>query len=230
MERPFRVVGIAASSRHALFDRRGEVWEGDTHTAYIPYRAQAESYVDWQIGFRMRSVFLIRTERDLEDIGPELRRVVASFDPELPVTIERLTDTVASPLADRRFYMSMLVVFGAIALLLAASGVFAVMAYSVACKTRELGIRLALGAPAPGLLVAELARGLRLALVGLLIGASGAAWLTRFIESQLYGVDPVDPTSYAAVGVLIVSVVLAAAYIPARRAAGIDPMESLRTE
>ncbi|HUP53773.1 MAG TPA: FtsX-like permease family protein, partial [Longimicrobiales bacterium] len=106
----------------------------------------------------------------------------------------------------------------------------AVMAYTVTRKTRELGIRLALGARAAELERAELLRGVKLALLGLVIGAIGAAWLARFIAAFLYGVGTVDPVTYGAVALLVVIVVLAASYLPARRAAMIDPMESLRTE
>jgi len=229
-ERTFRVVGVVKPARQAIFDNSGQVVEEVVPTAYIPYRLQAESYVDWQIGFRMRDVFLARTDRDVGEIAPALKGVVGAFDPELPVTVERLTDVVASPLGDRRFYMGVLVVFGLLATLLAASGIFAVMAYSVSRKTRELGIRLALGARSSQLERSELKRGARLAVLGLVIGGVGAAWLTRFIASSLYGVGRLDPATYAAIAVLILLVVLAAAYVPARRASAIDPMESLRAE
>lgn len=230
VERAFRVIGVAKPVRLTIFDTSGRVTEEILPTAYLPYRRQAEAYVDWQVAFRMRDVFLVRTDRDLGEIAPALRRVVASFDPELPVTVERLTDMVASPLGGRRFYMGVLVAFGLLATVLAASGIFAVMAYSVSRKTRELGIRLALGARRSQLRRAELIRGARLVFLGLVIGVIGAVWLTRFITTFLYGVDAVDPITYASVTALIVLVVLAAAYIPARRASEVDPMESLRTE
>lgn len=231
VDRPFRVVGVVGATRQSIFDGGGEVMSDDIQlVAYFPYGRQATSYIDWQIGFRMRNVFLVRTDRSASDIAPEIRRLIASFDPELVVTVVPFEDTVGSPLAERRFYMGMLLLFGGLTLVLVASGVFAVMAYSVSRKTRELGIRLALGARAAELKRAELARGLRLGLMGLVIGAAGATWLTRFIASLLYDVTPVDPGVYSLVGVVVMIVVLAAAYVPARRAASTEPMTSLRTE
>lgn len=227
---PFRIVGVAGASRISIFDNSGQVLEEEIPVVYVPYRRQFDKYVDFQIGFRLRSVFLVKTDRKLGDIAPDIRRTIASFDSELPVTVVPLTETVSSPLSERRFYMGMLMAFGMLTLLLVASGVFAVMAYSVSRKTRELGIRLALGARAPELKRAELLRGARLAVLGILVGGAGAVWLSRFIASFLYGVTTVDPWVYSVVAALIVAVVLAAAYVPARRAALSDPMTSLRTE
>jgi ABC-type antimicrobial peptide transport system permease subunit len=120
--------------------------------------------------------------------------------------------------------------FGALALLLATSGVFAVMAYTVSRKTRELGIRLALGAHAGQLRRAELWCGARLAGLGLLIGGAGAAWLSRFITGFLHGVGTLDPATYGLVAGIVLGAVLLAGYLPARRAAAVDRVRSLRTE
>lgn len=222
-ERPFRVIGISGTVRaNPLYEAQP--------AAYVPYGQQAGVYRETQIGSRMRGLFVIRTARELADIASELKQAVWSHDPDLPISIESLTNVLAQPLADRRFYMGMFLAFGTLAVLLAASGVFAVMAYSVSRKTREFGIRIALGARAAELERAELARGLRLTAIGVLIGGIGAVGLTRFIASFLYGVATVDPITYIGAAVLTVSVGLLAAYLPARRASMVDPIDTLRAE
>jgi predicted permease len=228
-ERPFRVVGVSGEARQGIF-LQGRVFDERAMTVYIPYRRQADTYADWQVAFRMNAAFVVRTERDLADMAPSLREAVWAADPELPVRVERAVDLVSEPLASRRFYMATLMVFGGLAMLLAASGVFAVMAYSVSRKTQELGIRKALGARAAELERAELVRGLRLAAFGIVLGMAGAVALTRFIESLLYGVSPTSPLVFASAAVLLAAVAVVAAYVPARQASRVDPVQSLRIE
>jgi len=124
----------------------------------------------------------------------------------------------------------MLVAFAVLAVALAASGVFAVLAYTVARQTREFGIRMALGARGRDLERAELARAVKLALVGLTIGGFGAAWLSRFLSAFLYQVGRLDPVVYSGTAILILATALAAAYVPARKGARVDPARSLRAE
>ena len=129
-----------------------------------------------------------------------------------------------------RFSLSLTGIFAAVALLLALVGLYGVLSYSVNRRTRELGLRMALGAQRRQILGNVLGQALRLTLLGALFGLMGAAALTRLITSSLHGVSPLDPVTFVSVVLLLVSISLAACYLPARRAMRVDPMEALRTE
>jgi predicted permease len=227
--RSFRVVGVVANARQATV-LNGEIPSAEPGVVYYPPSSWAAAYHQMEVLRRRLMHFVVRTNRSLADIGPELRKAVWAADPGLPVTVAPLSQLVRDPSSQLRFNMGILMAFAALALFLAASGVFAVMAYAVSRKVRELGIRVALGARAAQLRRTELLGGLRLGLFGVAVGAVGAAGLTRFIQSFLYGIGPLDARVYAAAGALLLCVTVAAAYLPARRAASVDPMQSLRTE
>jgi ABC-type antimicrobial peptide transport system permease subunit len=124
----------------------------------------------------------------------------------------------------------MLGLFAGVSLLLAAIGLYGVMAFSVSQRTREIGVRMALGAQRHNVLSLVIGKGVRLALVGCVIGLAGGLSLTRFVSSLLYGVTPADPLTFATVMMLLMVVAVLASWLPARRAARVDPMETLRTE
>jgi putative ABC transport system permease protein len=126
--------------------------------------------------------------------------------------------------------MILLSIFAGVALLLAAIGIYGLMAYSVQQRTHEIGIRMALGARASNLLSLVLWEGLRLAAAGIALGVLGAAWLTQVIKSLLFRVSPIDPLTFAFVGALLLFVAAAATYVPARRATKVDPIVALRYE
>jgi putative ABC transport system permease protein len=126
--------------------------------------------------------------------------------------------------------MSLVGSFGALALVLAAIGIYAVLAYSVARRTHEIGVRLALGARSADVVRLVLAQGLRVTGVGVLVGNMGSLLLTRFIRSLLYGVTPTDPATFAGVLLLLAGVALVASFLPARRATRVDPIVALRYE
>jgi ABC-type antimicrobial peptide transport system permease subunit len=156
---------------------------------------------------------------------------VQAVDPDLPVFGERtMEDVVAASLAQRRFAMQLATAFGVVALLLAGVGIYGVMAYSVNQRTREIGIRLALGADARDIMGWVLKAGVRLTLAGVLIGLLGAFALTRLLSGLLFSIAPTDPISFGALAVLLAGVSLIACYIPARRATKVDPMVALRHE
>jgi putative ABC transport system permease protein len=224
-ERSFEIVGVVGNVKQAGLDA------GDEPILYIPYNQQAEAYVDWQIGFRMGIYFLARTRVEPQSLAPAMRRAVWDVDPDQPIR-EMLTmeQVVAESVSDRRFYAVLLGSFALVAVILAAMGIYGVMAYSVSRRTHEIGVRMALGAARGNVLRQVIARGLLLTGVGVVMGVGGAIGLTRFISSQLYGVDAIDPVTFAAISLLLVGVALAACYMPARDAAGVDPLAALRYE
>jgi len=137
---------------------------------------------------------------------------------------------VEASLAERRFAMLLLTVFAVLALGLAAIGVYGVMAYLVSQSTRELGIRLALGAAPRDLLLLVVRHGMSTAAVGMALGLAGAFALTRFMRTLLFGVEATDPVTFVAIALTLAGVALLATYVPARRAASIDPIVSLRAD
>jgi predicted permease len=174
---------------------------------------------------------VLRTDGDPAALAAAVRREIRTLDPDLPIyNVRTMAQRVAESLARRRFSMLLLTLFAALALGLATIGIYGVIAYLVAQGTRELGIRMALGATPRGILLMIVRHGLAVALVGVGAGLAGAFALTRFMSSQLFGVAAVDPATFLSVSLLLTSVASAASYIPARRAARIDPMLSLRSD
>lgn len=160
-----------------------------------------------------------------------VREVVARLDPTVPLyDIQSLTDLLSVSLAPRRFNMYLLAVFAGVAVLLAAIGLFGVTAYLVSQRTREIGVRLALGADRRAIFRLILGRGLALAVSGAVIGITGAYWLARTMQTLLFSVSATDPGTFVAVPALMVLVALVACYLPARRAMRVDPVAALRAE
>ena len=173
---------------------------------------------------------MVRTAGDPLDLAPAIRDLIWERDPTIPLneisTIERaITATVASP----RFNMFLVGLFASLALILAAVGVYGVTSYTVGQRTREIGLRQALGAQEKSLLWMVLGQGVKMAAIGVAIGLLGAFWLSRLIASLLYDVAPTDPVTFATVALILVMVATAACYFPARRALAVDPVEALRS-
>jgi len=174
---------------------------------------------------------VLRSRGDPAALAATVRREIRALDPDLPIyNIRTMTERVDESLARRRFSMLLLTLFAALALGLATIGIYGVIAYLVTQGTRELGIRMALGATPRGILLLILRHGLTVALVGVGAGLAGAFALTRFMRNLLFGVNASDPATFTTVALLLTAVALAASYLPARRAASIDPMVSLRSE
>jgi ABC-type antimicrobial peptide transport system permease subunit len=153
------------------------------------------------------------------------------MDSRLPVVDLRPMDEVfAESMSRPRFLMTLLVAFAALALLLAAIGTYGVLSYLVSERRQEIGIRMALGAERSTLLGMVMKHGLRLALVGLLLGLAGAIAVTRLMQTLLFNVRPADPSTMVAVAAVIAAVALIACYVPARRATRVDPLTALRAE
>ncbi len=173
----------------------------------------------------------IRTSVSPLSLVPAVEREVLSVDPNQPVYDIRTMEQLRSQWLAQRFLSLLLVgLFAAIALGLAAVGIYGVMAHSVTRRTHEIGIRMALGAEKRDILKMLVGQGFRLSLVGVIIGIAGALGLTRFLSSLLFGITPTDPATFIAVSLILITVALLACYIPARRAAKVDPMVALRYE
>ncbi|MGH9837936.1 MAG: FtsX-like permease family protein [Blastocatellia bacterium] len=174
---------------------------------------------------------VLRTKVAPLSLAETVRRRVLAADKDQPVARTQTMDTViASSIADRRFTMLLLGVFAAVALLLAAIGIYSVMAYTVTQRTQEIGIRLALGAQRRDVLRLVLRQGLTLTVVGLGLGLAGALALTHLMSDLLFGVSATDPLTFTLIAALLTSVALVACWIPARRATKVDPMIALRCE
>jgi putative ABC transport system permease protein len=153
------------------------------------------------------------------------------MDKDMPIyEVSTMDHLLSNSVVQPRLNLTLLVTFAALALLLAAVGIYGVMAYTVTQRTHEIGIRMAIGAQSEDVLKQVLAEGVRLAVIGLAIGLAGSFAATRLIATMLFGVKPTDPLTFAAVAVILTSVTMAACYIPARRATRVDPMVALRYE
>ncbi len=222
------VIGVVADVKLDALDAPGNV------QIYVP-ADQVESpgapgpERDVTIG---RSVFVVVRGRGTADaLEAGLRETVRGLDARLAVAgLQPLTETVSASAAPQRFNMLMMAGFAGMALLLAAIGIYGVVAYSVAQRTQEIGIRTALGADAGRVVRLVLREGLALAALGVAIGTVAAAALAPMLKTLLYGVKPLDAPTFAAVAVLLLSVAVAATYVPARRAARVDPTLALRSE
>jgi ABC-type antimicrobial peptide transport system permease subunit len=174
-------------------------------------------------------MLVARTRSTSSALERQIRAAVAVADPSQPVTDMRTMDAVvASSAAQRSLALTLFSAFATLALLLSAAGIYGVLAGSVAERTREIGLRSALGATPGDLLRMVLARGLGLAAVGVVFGLVGALATTRYLRALLFGVGPMDPLMLGAAAALLLTVAAAACFVPARRAIRVDPMEALR--
>jgi predicted permease len=188
---------------------------------YLPY---AQQPVD-------NLTIAIRTKGDPTSIVPVARAELASLDRELPIAdVKPMEALVGRSIAERRFTMLLLAAFAAVALTLAAIGVYGVLAYVVSQRTQEIGLRMAIGATAGDVVQLFVREGVVLAVVGLLAGLVGAVAASRVLASMLFDVGSSDPLTFLSVTCVLVAAALVASYLPARRAAHVDPMEALRTE
>jgi len=172
-----------------------------------------------------------REKRWSDQIVPAVRRELAALDPSLPLgEVKTMEQVIYERRSPKELMMWMLGIFGVMALAMAAVGTYAVMAYSVAERTRELGVRIALGAQSADILKLVLRRGLSLTLLGIGLGFAFALALTRALAQLLYGVTATDALTFAGVAALLAAVALLACWIPARRATKVDPIIALRSE
>ncbi len=174
--------------------------------------------------------FFVHTGRDPLALGPSLTSVVHAMEPEAPVNIRTLDEVVGRTIARPRAISVLVSVFAVVALILAAVGVYGVMAYSVKERTQEIGVRMALGASSASVFRMVLGQALHLVLAGIATGLLASAALTRLLAGLLFDVEPLDPTTFAATSLALLAVATVAAYIPARRSMRLAPVEALQTE
>jgi putative ABC transport system permease protein len=229
-ERPRQIVGVVGEVKQAGM--------GGLHPeVYESYLQQPEVYPGGSDGFHLAGTLVIRTVSDVHaheaDIIAAAKQMVKQMDPDQPVTdISTMNEVLGESVKDYKNYVVVLGFLAGIAVVLAAIGVYGVLSYFVNQRTRELGIRFALGAQRVDVLVLVAKLGLSLAGTGLAIGVAVALGLKRFLADHLwlFHVKATDPTTFAAVGILLLCIALFACYIPARRATNVDPMTALRHE
>jgi ABC-type lipoprotein release transport system permease subunit len=180
---------------------------------------------------RIGGVLAVRTESDPGALAPALRAAVRAVDQDVPVTdVRTMEQAAALSVSQPRTRAWMAGAFAVVALILAVLGIYGVISYAVAQSTQEMGIRMALGARPRQVLYRNLRGGLIMAGLGLVLGMAGSLFLTRLLKNLLYMVKPTDPVTYVIVLALLLAVAVLAAYLPARRAARVDPSVALRWE
>ena len=222
------VVGVVGDVREFTITQNSADWiDGVIYTPYGPHAIRG-SGADAPPA---EMTLVIETATDQAQIAGELKNTVASLNHDVPVSqISPLKSWVGEAMAEPRSTSALFAVFAALALLLGAVGIYGVISYSVAQRTREIGIRVALGARRREVLLLVVGQGAKLALAGVAIGIAGGLMLTRLMSKLLFGVQATDPLTYGAVAVLLMLVALAACFLPARRAMRVDPMVALRYE
>jgi predicted permease len=211
-----RVVGVVGDVRH------GTLEEPSGAEMYLNFRQTG----DWNA-----VELVVRATRPASSLAPDVRAVMKAFDPNLPATefttLEQIVDHAVAP---RKLITNLLTAFSSLALVLAAIGLYGVIAYSVSQRTREIGIRLAVGAQRGDVLRLIVGEGFKTAAFGVVLGLIAARFATRVLDSLLFGVTATDPFIFVTNAAILVAVALLASAIPARRAARVDPMEALRCE
>jgi predicted permease len=226
-DRPREIVGVVGDIKQSGLPRPAPPF------IYASFLQQPSVYPGGSIVTHLWQNLAIRTPpgAHLQDLPAAVKKIVAELDPDQPVTdVMTMDQLLDQSLDDTRFYLQVLGIFAAIAVFLALMGIYGVMSYFVNDRTREIGIRIALGAKPADVLRLVIKLGLKLAVLGVVIGLALAIGLARVIASFLFGVKPTDPMTYAAVAAALTVVALLACFIPAHRATNVDPMSALRSE
>ena len=219
----FEVIGVVGHVRNYNLEDKGPV----DMAYYLPHGTAARLFP----GFLTGGFLVLRTAGDPLQFAAPLRKLVQAVDPLQPIfSIQSMEQVVSNSVSDRRLSLLLLGIFAAIALLLASVGIYGVMSYSVEQRTREIGIRMALGAERSSVLRLIVGQGARLAAGGILVGIAGAFALSRVMAGLLYGVSATDPLTYLALAAVLAAVAVTACAVPARRALLVDPAVALRAE
>jgi predicted permease len=209
------VIGVVATGKYS------SLGEDPTEFMYFPHRER----------FSFSMTLLARARTDPQAVTGGIQRIVREMDSDMPLyDVRTMEDHMGIALLPARLGGEVLGGFGLLGLLLAAVGVYGVMAYSVAQRTRELGIRMAVGANRSSVVRLVLAEGMKLAVIGTVLGLVGAAGASQLIKGMLYNVNALDPVAFLGVPLVLISVAALAVYLPARRAASVDPMKALKTD
>jgi putative ABC transport system permease protein len=211
----WEIVGVTGDVRHNSLTKEA------TPEIYLPYQQNSWSWGN----------FFVRTTNDAAALSQSFRETIRAGDKSVPVmNVQPLAQAISETVAQTRFYTFLFAVFGVTGLLLTLTGIYGVISYTVSQRTQEIGIRMALGARAGDVLKLIIGQGFILTLLGIALGLAGAMGLTRLIEAMLFGVSVTDTLTFAVISLLLMTVALVACFIPARRAAKVDPMIALRYE
>jgi putative ABC transport system permease protein len=212
---PVHIVGVVSNVRSASLAAEGR------ESVYVPYVFQSF----------LPLTFVVRTKVDAATLVPQIRSVVSAMDRDVPVAgTTTLESYVTNAMAQTRFLLALITTFAVLAVVLASLGLYGVISYSARQRTREIGVRVALGASSRDVVRLILGQGMAVAGIGILLGLGGAIAATRVVKSYLVGVSAVDPITFAGVPVILLVVTAVASFLPARRASGIDPVTALRQE
>ena len=212
------IAGVVADVKHSALSLPPDP------AIYAPYAQSDEAWRRW-------ATLVIRSPLASAGLVEAVKKQVWSVDGQIPVSdVQSMDELLAESVAEQRFNMIVLTIFAALALLLAAVGIYGLMAYTVNQRTHEIGVRIAVGARQRDVLRLVLGEGAKLTFLGIVIGTAAALALTRVMASLLFDVKPTDPATFAGVAVILAAVALAACYIPARRATRVDPIVALRYE
>jgi putative ABC transport system permease protein len=212
------VIGVVGDVKHSGLNQPTDP------AVYTPFSQSDEAWKRFM-------TLAIRARNAPPGLVEEVKKQIWSVDGQIPVgDVRAMDELIAVSLAQQRFNMFLLGLFAALALILAAVGIYGAMSYSTSQRTHEIGIRTALGAQRRDVLRLVMNEGAKIALFGIAFGIAGALALTRLMASLLFEVKPTDPVTFAAVGILLALVTLVACYLPARRAMRVDPMVALRYE
>jgi putative ABC transport system permease protein len=206
---------------------------GDVHHEGLGTKPEPEMYIPYaQVPtVEARPLIVLRTSIEPASVTSALRKAVSEVDANIPMDqVETMKQIVYGSVGQSRFRTAVLVMFGLLSLFFASIGLYGVMSYSVSQRTREFGIRMAIGSSRGAVLRLVFGEAVKLVSVGVGLGLAGAVLLTRLIANLLYGVAPFDATTLASVSILLAGVALVASYVPARRAANINPIDSSRYE
>jgi putative ABC transport system permease protein len=217
------VVGIAGDVRY-----RGRELE-PVSQVFVPYQQNPYKYLPYTQNPYLSVV--VRTNTDPSHLIKAVQARIWAVDKDQPIsTIQTMERALSDSLANRRVYLVLLSVFALIALLMATAGIYGLVSYAVARRTQEIGVRVALGATAGRVVVLVIRQGMLPILIGVAVGIAGSVVLSKFISGLLYGTAPTDPSTFIGTALLFTAVALIATYIPARRAATIDPTVAFRYE
>ena len=224
-ERPREIIGIIGdTSLGRLQERRAPAF-------YVPHVQQTPQFAGPSVYLRTGMFFVLRTAGEPMRVVPSVKRAVAEIDRDTPVAgVRTVEQTLDSQVRHLRLYMLLLTLFGVVAVVLAATGIYAVMAHSVSERTREIGIRMALGARTGDVLMMVGRQALHVIGSGTVLGLAGALALTRVMQSALFGVTATDPFTYVVGSLVLLLIAGAACLVPARRAAAVDPTLALKHE